>query len=288
MQKTVNYLSLLLALTLLASGQCWAAGADAARLEKILAAQPEMTRERYRYRHPQETLEFFGLAPGSTVVEALPGGGWYSKVLLAYLGEKGSLIGADYAMNMWPKFGFFSEKQLEEKKTWISTWTAEAEGWRTEDSAAVSAFQLGSMPESVKGSADAVLFIRALHNLNRFEGDGGYLSAALKDAWEVLKPGGILGVVQHHARDEKSDEWAGGQRGYLKKSNLIKTLETVGFEYVAASDINANPDDQPGDEDIVWRLQPTFATSRDNPDLKKKLAAIGESNRMTLKFRKPQ
>ena len=273
---------------LVASNVSIAAGADSVRLTTVLEAQPEMTQKRYQYRHPQQTIEFFGVAPGMTVVEALPGGGWYSKVLLDYLGKDGSLIGADYAQDMYPKFGFYSEERLEEKKTWVKTWTAEAESWRGDDSASVSAFQLGSMPKSINGSADAVLFIRALHNLNRFEGDGGYLTAALTDAFEALKPGGILGVVQHHASDAMPDEWAGGQRGYLKKEFLIKRLEAAGFEFEAASDINANPKDQPGEDDIVWRLAPTFATSGDNPELKKKLAAIGESNRMTLKFRKPE
>ena len=262
--------------------------ADSDRLAAVLAAQPETTRERYQYRHPQETLELFGIAPGMTVFEALPGGGWYSKVLLDYLGKDGHLIGADYAMDMYPKFEFFSEEELEAKKTWISTWTAEAEGWRGDDSAAVSAFQLGSMPDSVKGSADAALFIRALHNLNRFEGDGGYLTAALNDALEALKPGGILGVVQHRAPDEMSDEWAAGQNGYLKQDALIKRIEQAGFEFVAASDINANPKDQPGEDDFVWRLPPSLFTSNANPELKEKLTAVGESNRMTLKFRKPE
>jgi predicted methyltransferase len=289
MQKLNPILSLsLLALLTTTGSVAFANPVDSERLASVLAAQPEMTRERYQYRHPHETLDFFGLAPGATVVEALPGGGWYSKILLAYLGKEGHLIGADYAHDMYPLFGFFSEQRIEEKKTWVSSWTAEAEGWRSSESATVSAFQLGSMPEDIKGSVDAVLFIRALHNLNRFESQGGYLTAALKDAHDALKPGGILGVVQHHARPEKTDEWAGGQRGYLKKESVIKTLEKAGFEYLSSSDINANAADQPGDDDVVWRLGPTFATSRDNPELKEKLAAIGESNRMTLKFRKPE
>ena len=144
------------------------------------------------------------------------------------------------------------------------------------------------MPEEMKGTADAVLFIRALHNLARFEGEGGFLTAALRDAYDILKPGGTVGVVQHQAREGMSDEWAGGQNGYLKKSFVIEKMQDAGFEFVAGSDINMNGKDQPTDEDKVWRLPPSLATSRDNPELKAEMEAIGESNRMTLKFRKPQ
>lgn len=260
------------------------------RLSEILAAQPEKVQARYVYRHPQETLEFIGIEPGMTVVEALPGGGWYSKILLPYLGSKGKLIGADYSLDMFPLFGFFSEERLEAKKTWTTDWVADANGWGEEykDSAEAGAFVFGSMPDSYVGSADAVLFIRALHNLSRFEDQGGFLTAALDNTYRVLKPGGIVGVVQHEARSDMSDAWSTGSNGYLKKDALIARMEAVGFEYVDSSDINQNPGDQPTEEDIVWRLPPNFATSGDNPELKAKMTAIGESNRMTLKFRKPE
>ncbi|TQV66485.1 class I SAM-dependent methyltransferase [Exilibacterium tricleocarpae] len=260
---------------------------EADPLEATLAAQSTEHKARYAHRNPRETLEFFGIEPGMTVVEALPGGGWYTKILLPYLGTEGALAGVDYALDMWPKFGFFSDEQLEAKKTWIPTWTADANTWRTEDSAEVSAFVFGSMPEDLEGSADAVLFIRALHNLNRFENDGGYLTTALGDAYRALKPGGIVGVVQHEAPAEMPDDWADGSKGYLKRANLIASMEAAGFEYVDSSDINANPNDQPTTEDVVWRLPPMLFTSRDNPELRAQMQAVGESNRMTLKFRKP-
>ena len=135
------------------------------------------------------------------------------------------------------------------------------------------------MPAEADGTVDAVLMIRALHNLARFEnaGDGPYLTTALTDAFRVLKPGGVLGVVQHHARDEMPDDWASGQNGYLKKQRVIDD-----------SDINANPNDQPTTDDIVWRLPPGLLTSEDNPELRAELEAVGESNRMTLKFMKPE
>jgi predicted methyltransferase len=144
------------------------------------------------------------------------------------------------------------------------------------------------MPESMKGQADAVLFIRALHNLARFEGQGGFLTAALQDAWDALKPGGILGVVQHRAPDDMTDEWASGEHGYLKQDWLTRRLEQAGFEFVGSSDVNRNGNDQPGPDDVVWRLPPTLMTSREDPDLRARMEAIGESDRMTLKFRKPE
>ena len=257
-------------------------------LATSLAAQPEDVQARYGYRHPQETLEFFGIEPGMTIYETLPGAGWYSKVLLAYLGPEGHLIGGDYAADMFPLFGFFPEDFIAAKATWIETWTAEAEAWRDENSATVSAFQMGAMPEEMHGQADAVVMVRTLHNLARFEPDGGYLTAALSDAYNILKPGGIVGVVQHQAREEMPDEWASGAKGYLKKSFVIASMEETGFEFVSESGINHNHNDQPGEEDVVWRLPPTLATSREDEELRAAMLEIGESHRMTLKFRKPE
>jgi predicted methyltransferase len=257
-------------------------------LAAVLAAQPEEVQARYAHRHPQETLEFFGIEPGMTVVEALPGGGWYSKILLAYLGPEGRLIGADYSPDMFPLFGFFSDEQLEAKKSWVPTWIAQAEGWGVENAASIGAFQLGSLPEEMKGTADAIVSIRALHNLARFEPKGGFLTAAVTDMFDVLKPGGVVGVVQHQARDEKPDEWADGSRGYLKDDFVIETFTNAGFEFAGMTDINANDKDQPGESDVVWRLPPSLSTSREDPELREKMTAIGESNRMTLKFRKPE
>ena len=257
-------------------------------LTAILASQPEAAQARYDARNPAATLEFFGIEPGMTVVEALPGGGWYSKILYPYLGADGKLIGVDYALDMFPLFGFFSDEALEKKKTWAADWVADVKTWGDDDAAEASAFVFGSMPEDLAGSADAVLMVRALHNLNRFEAEGQYRTKALSDAFNVLKPGGTLGVVQHQAREEMPDDWADGSNGYLKQSAVIAAAEAAGFAFVESSDINANPADQPTTEDIVWRLSPTLATSRDNETLRAELSEIGESNRMTLKFRKPE
>jgi len=257
------------------------------RLAAILAAQPEDVQARYGYRHPEETLDFFGVEPGMTVVEGLPGRGWYTKLLLPYLGSEGRVIGANYALEMWPYFPFGTEEFVESQRSWTTDWPADAREWGDTDSATLDAFVFGSLPDSMLESADVVFHVRVLHNLANFEEEGGYLTAAMEDSYAVLKPGGTMGIVQHHARDEMSDDFADGDHGYLKKSFVIAAAKTAGFEFVAESDVNANPRDQPGEDDIVWRLPPTLATSAENPELKAELAAVGESNRMTMKFRKP-
>jgi len=262
---------------------------DSARLETILAAQPDAAKARYDARNPQKTLEFFGIAPGMTVVEALPGGGWYSKILVPYLGNEGHLVGVDYSINMWSEFGgrLSSPEFIESKKTWAAEWVDGAQAWRADSDGQISAFTFGARDASMDGQADAVLFIRALHNLARFEEQGGYLSAALADTKALLKSGGIVGVVQHQGPEANDDDWAKGNNGYLKKSQVIAAFEAAGFELVKESAINENPKDIPSNEDIVWRLPQSLSTSRDDAELRAKMEAIGESNRMTLLFKKP-
>jgi predicted methyltransferase len=260
---------------------------NAIRLKEVLAAQPPERKARYGYRHPEETLTFFGIEPGMTVVEVLPGGGWYSSILIPYLGGDGHLVGVDYPMAMWPNFSFASEEFIEGRRNWVTTWPGEAAEWRGDTGASIAATRFGEFPPEMAGSVDAFLFIRALHNLNRFEPAGGFRTQALDDAMRALKPGGVVGVVQHEAPAERSDDWADGSRGYLKKSAVIAFFEAAGFEFAAQSDVNANPRDVPGEEDIVWRLPPSLNTSRDDPALQATYEAVGESNRMTLLFRKP-
>lgn len=258
------------------------------RLGRALDAQADQIKARYDQRHPRETLEFFGIAPGMTVVEALPGGGWYSRILLPYLGAEGRLIGANYALEMWPLFPFGTEEFMLEMRRWPDQFPAQAEQWCQGDCASVSTFWLGSMPEDMAGTADAVIFVRALHNLARFNEEHGYLDAALADAHEVLKPGGTFGVVQHWARDDMPDDWADGNNGYLKRDFVIARVEEAGFEFVDESDVNTNPNDQPTTEEYVWRLPPSLRLEDDDPALRAEYEAIGESHRMTLKFRKPE
>jgi len=136
------------------------------------------------------------------------------------------------------------------------------------------------------GKADAALFIRAMHNLSRFEDKGGYMAQALADTHAMLKPGGIVGVVQHQGPESNTDDWAKGNNGYLKKSKVIAAFEAAGFELVKESAVNENPKDVPTNDEIVWRLPPSLGTSREDAELRTKMQAIGESNRMTLLFKK--
>lgn len=258
-----------------------------AKLVAVLANQPDDVKIRYGARNPGKTLEFFGLKPGMTVAEALPGGGWYTKILAPYIGETGKIIGVDYDHKMWPEFGRFGEDFIEGRKTWPTDWTAGTAEWTQESDASISAFTFGNRNTDMDGQVDAVLFIRALHNLARFEEKGGYLTTSIADTHAMLKPGGLVGVVQHEAPEQSDDTWAGGSNGYLKKSAVIAAFETAGFELQGESDMNANPKDQPTTDDIVWRLPPSLSTSGDNAELKARMEAIGESNRMTLLFKKP-
>lgn len=259
------------------------------RLSQALASQSSEIQARYDQRHPQETLEFFGVEPGMTVVEGLPGGGWYTKILLPYLGSEGRLIGANYPMSLFQQFDFATEDFLVGIAGWPDTFPAQAAEWCAEDCAELDAFWLGNLPDELHASADAVLFIRALHNMARFQNQGvdDYLDQAFRDAYQVLKPGGVLGVVQHQAREDMPDDWATGGTGYLKKSFVIAQAEAAGFVLEAESAINENPADQPTVSDVVWRLPPSLSTSGEDPELRAQLEAIGESHRMTLKFRKP-
>ncbi|MFK7829065.1 MAG: class I SAM-dependent methyltransferase [Congregibacter sp.] len=265
-----------------------AALAELDTLDAVLAAQPEEVRARYVYRHPRETLEFFAIEAGMTVVEALPGGGWYTRILAPYLGSGGTVVGVDYDPALFPLFGFYSAERLAAKATWAEDWVVEAQEWFDIPVADIDAFQFGSMPNRMEGEADAVLLIRALHNMARFESQGDFLSTALAEVYRVLKPGGVVGVVQHMAPEDMPDAWAGGSAGYLKKSFVVSRFESAGLEFVAESDLNTNPEDKPTVDDVVWRLPPTLATSGDDPELAAQLSSIGESNRMTLLFRKPE
>ena len=257
----------------------------AERLDAVLAAQSDETKARYAHRHPKETLEFFGIAPGMTVVDTLPGEVWYTGILLDYLGADGKVIAADYSPEMWTQFGDYSPNP-KEKENWPADFVAKAQSWRGEGDAQVAAFQYGAVPDDMAGTADVVLVVRAIHHFMRLEDKGGYLTKALADINKVLKPGGIVGVVAHRAPESSSDAWAKGEAGYVKQSAVIAAFQKAGFELVEASEINANPQDRPTEKDFVWRLPPTLATSQSNPELKAQMEAIGETDRMTLKFKK--
>ncbi|MEO1151214.1 MAG: methyltransferase [Pseudomonadota bacterium] len=259
------------------------------KLDSVLASQPDAVKARYGARNPKETLEFLRIKPGMTVVEVLPGNnGWYTGILLPYLGADSTLVGADYDPEMWALFGgFVNDEFLEARRTWSENWTTSTSEASDEGDADVKAFAFGNMPDEMAGTADAVLMIRALHHLNRFEEKGGFLTSALEETTRVLKPGGLVGVVQHRGPEGNDDAWATGDQGYVKQSAVIAAFTDAGLELVEQSEINANPKDKPSNDDMVWRLPPTLGTSADNEELKAQMTAIGESDRMTLLFRKP-
>lgn len=259
---------------------------DAAKLDAILKAQPEKVQARYDARHPAETLKFFGITPGMAVGEALPGGGWYTKILAPYLGENGKLVGIDYTIDMWSEFGFANEAFIETKKKWPEEFVAKSAEWAPENGPKFSARTFGMPAGDMAGQLDAILFTRAIHNLSRFEDEGSYLTQALKNSHALLKKGGLVGVVQHRAPADWDDEAANGSAGYLKQASVIATFKAAGFDLVKSSEINANPKDQPVEGDIVWRLPPSLSGVGDDEELKAKLMAIGETDRMTLLFKK--
>lgn len=260
---------------------------SAEALDTALAKLDDDAKARFEYRHPKETLMFFGVEPGMTVVDTLSGNPWYAGILIDYLGADGKVIGADYSPEMWTNFGNFSPDPAT-KATWVEDWTARAEGWRDEETdAAVGAVQFGNVPDEMAGTVDVVMQIRSFHHFHRLEDEGEFMTEALADMMKMLKPGGHVGVVLHRAPEDSSDEWATGDSGYVKQSAVIAAFEGAGFELAKSSEINANPKDQPTEQDFVWRLPPTLATSQDNDELRAEMQAIGESDRMTLLFRKP-
>jgi predicted methyltransferase len=115
-------------------------------------------------------------------------------------------------------------------QTWATDWPQQAQEWRGDGDAPVEAFVFGAMPERLEGQADAVLLIRAMHNLARFDDAGGYLTTTLDDMHRALKPGGIVGVVQHAARADMPDDWASGANAYLKEQYVIDRMTAAGFE----------------------------------------------------------
>jgi predicted methyltransferase len=288
-----NTTLLIAALVLASASQGAFADAAEARLAAAIAARSEDQRARDEARHPAETLRFFDVQPGMTVAECLPGDGWYTRILANYLGRRGTLYGVNYAARMWPMFSFATPEWVDKRIASTEKFSQKVReytlpGDSSEAGASVKArgFTFSTIPPEVVGTVDRVLIIRALHNLFRFEADSGTLTQAMAAVRGMLKPGGLVGVVQHRAPESASDEWANGDHGYLKQSAVIALFEQAGFELVATSEVNANPSDKPGPEDSVWRLPPSLRTSKEDPELRTAMMAIGESDRMTLLFRK--
>ncbi len=261
--------------------------AEKAKLATVLEAQPDAVKARYQYRHPMETLEFLGIKPGMTVADTLPGS-YYGNIFLPYLGDDGKLIGVSYSIAHRELDYADNAERMAGFRAWPQKYVADAETWRGEGKTEIDAFLFGAMDDDIKGTVDAFLLFRAMHHLNKYEDRANTRSDAFADIYAALKPGGIVGIVQHRAPADSDDEWAKGFNGYIKQAPLIANMEAAGFEFVGASEVNANPKDQPVSGDYVWRLPPSLATSRDDPEKRAEMQAIGESDRMTLKFRKPE
>ncbi|GIX17073.1 MAG: methyltransferase [Rhodothalassiaceae bacterium] len=231
-------------------------------------------RARDKYRHPVETLRFFGIRPDMTVVELHPGAGWYTRILAPLLHDRGTWIGADYDPELFPEGSRF-RAAMESLPARVKA-NPDFYGPR----ARVGYVVRGDYADP--GSVDMVLGIRFMHNWIR----NGIAEKALANVYRALKPGGVFGVVQHRAaEDDPRDDLTLANNGYVKESTMIRLAEAAGFKLVARSEINANPKDTRDHPRGVWTLPPTLALGDEDRD---KYLAIGESDRMTLKFVKPR
>ena len=253
-------------------------------LNAVLASRSDEDRVRDDARQPLETLTFFQIKPGMTIAEALPGGGWYTRILANYLGQDGTLYGVNYPDSLWPMLSYASPEWIAERIAATQNFTAKVATF-TDNGITAQGFTFDTVPREVEGTVDRVLLIRALHNLNRFQQKAGTRSQALAATHAMLKKDGLVGVVQHRAPATASKEWADGNKGYLNEVAVIAMFAEAGFALVAQSEINANPMDQPSGEDSVWRLSPSLRGSNDD-EQREIMVAIGESDRMTLLFRK--
>ncbi|PHR62598.1 MAG: methyltransferase [Robiginitomaculum sp.] len=263
---------------------------DGARMAAVLAApRRDKDRPRDSSRHTAQTLEFFDLAPNAHVVEVLPGGGWYTRVLLPYVAETGGWYGLNYNVELVEHFARMrgvelSEEQRTERENWPQTYPAKAAKNGPDGAPINGAYLFGGIPDEAKGKMDAVLYFRALHHMNRF--DPALFEQAVADSYALLKVGGIVGVVQHRAKEDYSpaEYDTTGNKGYLPQSLVITMFEQGGFVLDASSEINANPKDTADYEGGVWTLPPSLRGK--DKSMQDHYKAIGESDRMTLLFRK--
>lgn len=282
--RSITHCLAVAGLALAASFSLQAADPDPALLQ-VIESRSDKDRARDAARHPAETLTFFQVQPGMTVAEALPGGGWYSNILANYLGGNGALYGVNYVERMWSMFSFATPEWIDKRLKSTDGFGPMVAGF-TDNGIKATGFTFNTVPEEAVGKVDRVLLIRALHNLNRFEATAGTRTQALAAVRGMLAPEGLVGVVQHRLPESAPAEGADGSRGYMKQSDVIAIFEEAGFELLASSEINANPKDRPGPEDVVWRLPPNLQGSKDDPEKRAAMEAIGESDRMTLLFRK--
>jgi predicted methyltransferase len=225
---------------------------------------------RDRYRHPLETLSFFGVRPSDTVVEIWPGGGWYTEILAPYLRQGG---GNYWAADMENALGGMNRMMAADPARYGGIRTAIFPAFAPADH---------RFPD---GTADVVLTFRNVHNWqmgSRHDGQP-YAEEAFRQMFAMLRPGGTLGVVDHRL-PESADIARERTSGYVKVSTVRRLAEAAGFRFVAASEVNANPRDTTDYPRGVWTLPPTYRLGDQD---RARYAAIGESDRMTLRFVKP-
>lgn len=228
---------------------------------------------RDRYRNPAETLAFFGITPGQTVIEIAPGGGWYSEILSPYLHDSGQYIASAVDPATVPE-GRSRENQqrsMDNLQARLSKSPAQY------GKARVVTYNPAAPVFGSANSADAVLTFRSVHNWR----GAGQAEGMFEGFYNVLKPGGVLGVVEHRA---KADVPADDRTGYVGQDQVIAMAEAAGFRLAEASEINANPLDTKDHPNGVWTLPPV---GRHDAADAAKYKAIGESDRMTLRFVKP-
>lgn len=220
--------------------------------------------KRDQYRHPAETLEFFGLKNDMTVVEISPGAGWYAEILAPYLNTHGKYIAAAVPVSVYAG----GQKFVDWKNA------------HPELNITVADFAPPKMVDiGAENSADMVLTFRNVHNWAAAGGE----KEAFKAFYKVLKPGGILGVVEHRA-SAKAKKDPKYRSGYVPEKDVIRMAEKAGFKLVSKSEINANPKDTKDHTKGVWSLPPSLGEGEKN---RQRYTEIGESDRMTLKFVKP-
>jgi len=248
------------------------AAVDEVKLQQALVGEhrSEANKMRDVFRDPAETLAFFDVAPDMTVVEILPGGGWYTEVLAPYVKGEGKLYAAgfDPAASGWAGK---AAKRFTDKLAAIP---------KVYDETIVTVLNPPAKTEiAPAGSADRVLTFRNVHNWMAAGSEKAVFSAMFR----ALKSGGILGVVEHRGDARVPQDPKSGS-GYVNQDYVIALAEAAGFKFVASSEINANAHDTKNYPKGVWALPPRLHLK--NQDRKKYLA-IGESDRMTLKFMKP-
>lgn len=228
---------------------------------------------RNEYRHPEETLAFFGLKSTMTVVEIWPGGGWYSEILAPVLKDNGQYYAAGFSL--------IAERTPNWRKNYQRKFAAKLkENPEVYGNTLVSDLSIPERPEiAPAGTADLVLTFRNVHNWMK----GEYAEAVFDSMYKALKPGGILGVVEHRAKPATNLEDM-IISGYVTEAHVIKMAENAGFKFDAKSEINANAKDDTLHPKGVWTLPPSLRLGEID---RAKYIAIGESDRMTLKFVKP-